>query len=225
MTLADILVVMNGGQVEQIGNPLDIYQKPATTFVASFIGAPPMNLMPLRSDETQIATGRRCQNQRGRHPRHPARGFRHHERNGCRRRGARPHRGSDRARRRRNLHLRHQAAGSAGRRRHPRRTAARRGDRADSRRRRPGHRRANQGGGRHATSCICLPPTAASGWADTRHSGRSRPESRIRVRLRAPGMTVVKPAAADLRSFQRRLNPPQITPIFPGDRTASRPAG
>src|SRR5882672_10894895 len=51
MTLADILVVMNGGQVEQIGNPLDIYQKPKTTFVASFIGAPPMNLMPLRSDE------------------------------------------------------------------------------------------------------------------------------------------------------------------------------
>jgi sn-glycerol 3-phosphate transport system ATP-binding protein len=51
MTLADVLVVMNGGQVEQIGNPLDIYQKPATTFVASFIGAPPMNLMPLRSDE------------------------------------------------------------------------------------------------------------------------------------------------------------------------------
>jgi sn-glycerol 3-phosphate transport system ATP-binding protein len=48
MTLADILVVMNGGQVEQLGNPLDIYQKPATTFVASFIGAPPMNLMPLR---------------------------------------------------------------------------------------------------------------------------------------------------------------------------------
>ena len=51
MTLADILVVMNGGRVEQIGNPLDIYQKPATTFVASFIGAPPMNLMPLQSDE------------------------------------------------------------------------------------------------------------------------------------------------------------------------------
>ena len=51
MTLADMLVVMNGGQVEQIGNPLEVYQKPATTFVASFIGAPPMNLMPLRSDE------------------------------------------------------------------------------------------------------------------------------------------------------------------------------
>src|SRR6201982_40374 len=57
MTLADVLVVMNGGQVEQIGNPPDIYQRPATTFVASFIGAPPMNLMPLRSDEltSQIA--------------------------------------------------------------------------------------------------------------------------------------------------------------------------
>jgi sn-glycerol 3-phosphate transport system ATP-binding protein len=48
MTLADILVVMNAGRVEQIGNPLEIYQKPMTTFVASFIGAPPMNLMPLR---------------------------------------------------------------------------------------------------------------------------------------------------------------------------------
>jgi sn-glycerol 3-phosphate transport system ATP-binding protein len=52
MTLADVLVVMNGGQVEQLGNPLDIYQKPATTFVASFIGAPPMNLMP-----QNVATG------------------------------------------------------------------------------------------------------------------------------------------------------------------------
>jgi sn-glycerol 3-phosphate transport system ATP-binding protein len=57
MTLADILVVMNGGQVEQIGNPLEIYQKPATTFVASFIGAPPMNLMPLRSDEIRSQLG------------------------------------------------------------------------------------------------------------------------------------------------------------------------
>jgi sn-glycerol 3-phosphate transport system ATP-binding protein len=57
MTLADILVVMNGGQVEQIGNPLDIYQKPATTFVASFIGAPPMNLLPMRSDEFKSQLG------------------------------------------------------------------------------------------------------------------------------------------------------------------------
>jgi sn-glycerol 3-phosphate transport system ATP-binding protein len=47
MTLADLLVVMNGGRVEQAGAPLDVYEKPATTFVASFIGAPPMNLLPI----------------------------------------------------------------------------------------------------------------------------------------------------------------------------------
>jgi len=50
MTLADILVVMNAGQVEQIGSPLDVYARPATTFVASFIGAPPMNLLLLAED-------------------------------------------------------------------------------------------------------------------------------------------------------------------------------
>jgi sn-glycerol 3-phosphate transport system ATP-binding protein len=50
MTLADQLVVMNGGEVEQIGSPLDIYRRPATTFVASFIGAPPMNLIKLDGD-------------------------------------------------------------------------------------------------------------------------------------------------------------------------------
>jgi sn-glycerol 3-phosphate transport system ATP-binding protein len=55
MTLADILVVMNGGVVEQIGNPLEIYQKPATTFVASFIGAPPMNLIPLQGADISLA--------------------------------------------------------------------------------------------------------------------------------------------------------------------------
>ena len=57
MTLADILVVMNGGQVEQLGNPLAVYRKPATTFVASFIGAPPMNLMPLRDAGVQANGG------------------------------------------------------------------------------------------------------------------------------------------------------------------------
>ena len=48
MTLADILVVMNGGIVEQAGKPIDIYRRPETTFVASFIGAPPMNLLSLK---------------------------------------------------------------------------------------------------------------------------------------------------------------------------------
>jgi sn-glycerol 3-phosphate transport system ATP-binding protein len=47
MTLADLLVVMNAGRVEQQGEPLDVYEYPATTFVAGFIGAPPMNLLPV----------------------------------------------------------------------------------------------------------------------------------------------------------------------------------
>ncbi|QQN64335.1 sn-glycerol-3-phosphate import ATP-binding protein UgpC [Bradyrhizobium diazoefficiens] len=57
MTLADVLVVMNGGEVEQVGNPLAIYEKPATTFVASFIGAPPMNLMSTRAVEIKSQLG------------------------------------------------------------------------------------------------------------------------------------------------------------------------
>ncbi len=46
MTLADNLIVMNQGRVEQVGRPIDVYSKPATIFVASFIGSPPMNLLP-----------------------------------------------------------------------------------------------------------------------------------------------------------------------------------
>ncbi|MBM3523966.1 MAG: sn-glycerol-3-phosphate import ATP-binding protein UgpC [Alphaproteobacteria bacterium] len=49
MTLADRLIVMNTGHAEQIGSPLDVYAKPATTFVASFIGAPAMNLLAARA--------------------------------------------------------------------------------------------------------------------------------------------------------------------------------
>lgn len=45
MTLADILVVMNKGKIEQIGKPIDIYEKPQTLFAATFIGAPPMNII------------------------------------------------------------------------------------------------------------------------------------------------------------------------------------
>ena len=55
MTLADMLVVMNAGQVEQVGAPLDVYERPASTFVASFIGAPPMNLLAL--SDGQFADG------------------------------------------------------------------------------------------------------------------------------------------------------------------------
>jgi sn-glycerol 3-phosphate transport system ATP-binding protein len=46
MTLAQRMIVMNAGRVEQIGAPLEVYASPATTFVASFIGSPPMNLIP-----------------------------------------------------------------------------------------------------------------------------------------------------------------------------------
>jgi sn-glycerol 3-phosphate transport system ATP-binding protein len=48
MTLADLLVVMNAGRAEQVGDPLGIYNDPATTFVATFIGSPSMNLLPAR---------------------------------------------------------------------------------------------------------------------------------------------------------------------------------
>jgi len=50
MTLAHRMIVMNTGRAEQIGAPLEVYAKPATTFVAGFIGSPPMNLIPGRLD-------------------------------------------------------------------------------------------------------------------------------------------------------------------------------
>lgn len=46
MTMADKIVVMQGGHIEQIGSPLEVYDRPANTFVASFIGSPAMNLIP-----------------------------------------------------------------------------------------------------------------------------------------------------------------------------------
>ena len=45
MTLADRIVIMNGGRIEQVGSPMDVFLEPANTFVASFIGSPPMNLL------------------------------------------------------------------------------------------------------------------------------------------------------------------------------------
>jgi sn-glycerol 3-phosphate transport system ATP-binding protein len=49
MTLADRLVVMNAGRIEQIGTPMEIYARPATLFVAEFIGSPPMNVIDRRA--------------------------------------------------------------------------------------------------------------------------------------------------------------------------------
>ena len=53
MTLADRLVVLNGGRIEQVGSPLEVYHRPASIFVAAFIGAPAMNLL-----DAQVAGGR-----------------------------------------------------------------------------------------------------------------------------------------------------------------------
>jgi multiple sugar transport system ATP-binding protein len=60
MTLADRVVVMNGGHIEQIGTPDEVYHAPASLFVAGFIGTPTMNLLPARfesADTLQIGEG------------------------------------------------------------------------------------------------------------------------------------------------------------------------
>ena len=68
MTMADHVVVMRDGVVEQQGSPLDLYDRPANRFVAGFIGSPAMNFLPatatengalvLDNDSTQIGLNR-----------------------------------------------------------------------------------------------------------------------------------------------------------------------
>lgn len=60
MTLAERMIVMNAGVAEQIGTPAQVFEKPASTFVAAFIGSPPMNLIPVRVD-----TLRRVRDEKG----------------------------------------------------------------------------------------------------------------------------------------------------------------
>jgi multiple sugar transport system ATP-binding protein len=48
MTMADKIVVLNAGNIEQVGSPLELYRSPANLFVAGFIGSPRMNLFPGR---------------------------------------------------------------------------------------------------------------------------------------------------------------------------------
>jgi multiple sugar transport system ATP-binding protein len=55
MTMGDRICIMNGGRVVQIGAPLDVYREPADTFVASFLGSPPANLLPARFDGDALA--------------------------------------------------------------------------------------------------------------------------------------------------------------------------
>ena len=66
MTLADRIVVLNRGRVEQVGTPDEVYETPASAFVAGFMGAPAMNLLPaslrgsqlVLDDGTQLPAGR-----------------------------------------------------------------------------------------------------------------------------------------------------------------------
>ena len=63
MTLADRIVVLNDRRIEQIGTPMDVYHKPATRFVAGFVGSPAMNFLQVKvkgtrqRQETETASG------------------------------------------------------------------------------------------------------------------------------------------------------------------------
>ena len=59
MTLADRIVVMRDGHIEQVGTPMEVFNHPVSTFVATFIGSPPMNLLPgtVKSGVVVLADG------------------------------------------------------------------------------------------------------------------------------------------------------------------------
>jgi multiple sugar transport system ATP-binding protein len=58
MTMADRIVVLNGGHVEQVGSPLDLYDAPRNAFVAGFIGSPAMNMLPAEVRGVEGGTAR-----------------------------------------------------------------------------------------------------------------------------------------------------------------------
>jgi alpha-glucoside transport system ATP-binding protein len=57
MTLADRIVVLNAGRIEQVGSPIELYEKPANLFVAKFIGSPAMNILPVTISAAGKQTG------------------------------------------------------------------------------------------------------------------------------------------------------------------------
>mgnify|MGYP001764082950 CR=1 FL=1 len=57
MTLAERMMVMNAGRMEQFGTPEEVYQRPQSTFVAGFIGSPPMNLLRGQADGSRFTVG------------------------------------------------------------------------------------------------------------------------------------------------------------------------
>ena len=58
MTLADRIVVMNQGRIEQVGTPLDLYYAPANLFVAGFIGSPAMNFFAAKVERVEGRSAR-----------------------------------------------------------------------------------------------------------------------------------------------------------------------
>jgi multiple sugar transport system ATP-binding protein len=56
LTLADRIVVLNGGDIQQVGTPLELYERPANKFVAQFIGSPTMNVVPVSGAEGGVTT-------------------------------------------------------------------------------------------------------------------------------------------------------------------------
>ncbi len=57
LTLADRIVVLNGGDIQQVGSPLELYERPANKFVAQFIGSPTMNVVPVVGTATGVTAG------------------------------------------------------------------------------------------------------------------------------------------------------------------------
>ncbi|MBS8274744.1 ABC transporter ATP-binding protein [Thalassospira tepidiphila] len=57
MSMADIVILMKDGRIEQVGNPADLYLKPATAFAAGFVGSPPMALIPANALPTSVIPG------------------------------------------------------------------------------------------------------------------------------------------------------------------------
>ena len=64
MTMADQVILMNDGTIEQAGAPAELYERPASMFAARFIGAPPMNLFSADSDPAGFVTGVRAEDMR-----------------------------------------------------------------------------------------------------------------------------------------------------------------
>jgi ABC-type sugar transport system ATPase subunit len=57
MTMADKIVVLNAGRIEQVGTPMDLYHRPLTEFVAGFIGAPAMNFLDVTTSGGRVHCG------------------------------------------------------------------------------------------------------------------------------------------------------------------------